>query len=95
MLDRLSLTAGPGVLTAVIGPSGSGKSTPSKVLVGISQPTTGVVKLDGRDLHVEYASLPQPGRHGAAGRRRAQGAHRRPTLTIAAKSGSAARHHQT
>jgi ABC-type multidrug transport system ATPase subunit/pSer/pThr/pTyr-binding forkhead associated (FHA) protein len=57
LLDRVTLTAAPGVLTAVIGPSGSGKSTLLKVLVGISQPTSGVVKFDGRDLYVGYASL--------------------------------------
>jgi ABC transport system ATP-binding/permease protein len=57
LLDRVSLTAGPGMLTAVIGPSGSGTSTLLKVLVGISQPTSGAVKFDGRDLYAEYASL--------------------------------------
>ena len=57
LLDRVSFTARPGTLTAVIGPSGSGKSTLADVLVGISQPTSGAVSFDGRDLHAEYASL--------------------------------------
>jgi ABC-type multidrug transport system ATPase subunit len=57
LLDRVSFTAGPGSLTAVIGPSGSGKSTLLKVLVGLWRPTGGAVSFDGRDLHAEYASL--------------------------------------
>jgi ABC-type multidrug transport system ATPase subunit len=57
LLDRVSLTARPGTLTAVIGPSGSGKSTLLNALVGASQPTSGTVSFDGRDLHAEYASL--------------------------------------
>lgn len=57
LLDRISLDARPGTLTAVIGPSGSGKSTLSRVMVGSAQTTTGSVLFDGRDLHAEYASL--------------------------------------
>lgn len=57
LLDRVSFTATPGTLTAVIGPSCCGKTTLLKVLVGISQPTSGAVSFDGRDLHAEYASL--------------------------------------
>lgn len=57
LLDRISLTARPGALTAVIGPSGSGKSALLKVVVGAWRPTSGAVKFDGRDLHAEYESL--------------------------------------
>jgi ABC-type multidrug transport system ATPase subunit len=57
LLDRVSLTARPGALTAVIGPSGSGKSTLLKTMVGVWQPTSGTVRFDGRDLHAEYESL--------------------------------------
>jgi ABC-type multidrug transport system ATPase subunit len=56
-LDRISFSARPGSLTAVIGPSGSGKSTLSRVIVGGVRPTTGAVSFEGRDLHVGYASL--------------------------------------
>ncbi|WP_232078955.1 ABC transporter ATP-binding protein/permease [Mycobacterium florentinum] len=56
-LDRISFTARPGTLTAVIGPSGAGKSTLAKVITGAARPTSGVVALDGRDLHTaSYAS---------------------------------------
>jgi pSer/pThr/pTyr-binding forkhead associated (FHA) protein len=57
LLDRVSFTARPGTLTAVIGPSGSGKSTLLKVIVGSSRPTGGALSFDGRDLQAEYASL--------------------------------------
>jgi ABC-type multidrug transport system ATPase subunit len=57
LLDRVSLTARPAALTAVIGPSGSGKSTLLKMMVGVWQPTSGTVRFDGRDLHAEYESL--------------------------------------
>jgi ABC-type multidrug transport system ATPase subunit len=57
LLDRVSLTARPGVLTAVIGPAGSGTSTLLKVLAGVSRPTRGAVTFDGRDVHTEYESL--------------------------------------
>ena len=57
LLDRISLDARPGTLTAVIGPSGSGKSTLSRVIVGAARPTGGSVSFDGRNLHDAYAAL--------------------------------------
>ena len=57
LLEKISLIARPGTLTAVIGPSGSGKSTLSRVLVGSTLPSSGTVSFDGRDLHTAYASL--------------------------------------
>jgi ABC-type multidrug transport system ATPase subunit len=57
LLDRISLDARPGTLTAVIGPSGSGKSTLSRVIVGSALPSSGTVSFDDRDLHAGYASL--------------------------------------
>lgn len=57
LLDRVSLTVRPGGLTAVIGPSGSGKSALLKIVAGRRWPTSGAVKMDGRDLHAEYESL--------------------------------------
>jgi ABC transport system ATP-binding/permease protein len=50
-LDRISFTARPGTLTAVIGPSGAGKSTLARVIAGATRPTGGAVSVDGRDLH--------------------------------------------
>ena len=57
LLDRISVSAKPATLTAVIGPSGSGKSTLSKVIVGGARPNSGTVSFEGHSLHAEYASL--------------------------------------
>jgi len=57
LLDRISLTARPGTLTAVIGPSGSGKSTLAKAIIGVARPTSGTASFDGHDVHAENALL--------------------------------------
>ncbi|MDT7766594.1 MAG: transport system ATP-binding/permease protein [Mycobacterium sp.] len=57
LLDRVSFSAKPGTLTAVIGPSGSGKSTLLRAIVGATRPTNGAVSFEGHDLHAEYALL--------------------------------------
>ncbi|WP_437339794.1 FHA domain-containing protein [Mycobacterium asiaticum] len=57
LLDNISLTARPGMLTAVIGPSGAGKSTFAKLVAGYTHPTSGTVAFEGHNVHAEYASL--------------------------------------
>ena len=57
LLERVSFSAKPATLTAVIGPSGSGKSTLLNVIVGGTRPRDGAVSFDGHDIHAEYASL--------------------------------------
>jgi putative ABC transport system ATP-binding protein len=49
-LERVSLTAEPGTLTAVTGPSGSGKSSLLAVAATLMAPDSGRVLLGGRDL---------------------------------------------
>ena len=49
-LDRLSFTAAPGEVIAIVGPSGSGKSTVADLLVRLLDPDEGTIRLDGRDL---------------------------------------------
>src|SRR6056297_712513 len=51
LLKRISFTAEPGEVLAVIGPSGSGKSTLVRHLVGAMQPQSGAVRLEGTELH--------------------------------------------
>jgi NitT/TauT family transport system ATP-binding protein len=46
-LDRLSFTVAEGEVVALIGPSGCGKSTLLHILAGLSQPSSGVVRLRG------------------------------------------------
>ena len=50
-LDRVSLTVGKGEFVAVVGASGSGKSTLLHVLGGVEQPTSGSVKICGREIY--------------------------------------------
>ena len=50
ILDRASLSLGPGELVAVIGESGAGKSTLLKALAGVAQPTTGCVRVNDEPL---------------------------------------------
>ena len=57
LLDRISLAARPGTLTAVIGGSGAGKTTLSRLIAGYATPTSGSVTFEGHDIHTEYASL--------------------------------------
>ena len=57
LLDRISLTARPGTLTAIIGGSGAGKTTLSRLIAGYATPTSGSVTFEGHDIHTEYASL--------------------------------------
>ncbi|GFG97565.1 ATP-binding cassette domain-containing protein [Mycobacterium timonense] len=57
LLERISLTARPGTLTALIGGSGAGKTTLSRLIAGYATPTSGSVTFEGHDIHTEYASL--------------------------------------
>ncbi|MFJ9422747.1 ABC transporter ATP-binding protein [Streptomyces sp. NPDC101249] len=49
-LDDVSLTVAPGTFVAVTGPPGSGKSTLLHCAAGLDTPTSGTVRIGGREL---------------------------------------------
>jgi oligopeptide/dipeptide ABC transporter ATP-binding protein len=62
-LDRVSLTLGRGESVGIVGESGCGKSTLARTLVGLVEPTSGSIHLDGAEVDT---------RRSRAARRRVQ-----------------------
>ncbi|MEU1785199.1 ABC transporter ATP-binding protein [Streptomyces sparsogenes] len=51
LVDGIRLSAGSGTFVGLVGPNGSGKSTLLRSVYRALRPTSGVVRLDGEDLH--------------------------------------------
>jgi ATP-binding cassette subfamily C protein len=51
LLKNLNFALEPGDCLGLIGPSGAGKSSLARLLIGVSQPTSGAVRLDGAEMH--------------------------------------------
>ncbi len=51
VLDDISFVAEPGTVNALVGPSGSGKTTLVHLIPRFYDPTDGIVRIDGHDLH--------------------------------------------
>jgi iron complex transport system ATP-binding protein len=77
IVDGVTLALSPGETLGLLGPNGSGKSTLLRLLVGVLNPSAGVVTLDGRPL-------PRVGRRATARRIATveQDAHTRTELTV-------------
>jgi ABC-2 type transport system ATP-binding protein len=56
-VDAISFTARAGRVTGFLGPNGAGKSTSMRIMVGLTQPTSGTATIAGR----KYRDLPNPG----------------------------------
>ncbi len=54
VLDRVSISVGPGTRLGVVGPNGVGKSTLLRVLAGLVDPDGGTVERSPRSLRVGY-----------------------------------------
>lgn len=50
ILDNINLKLDINRFIAITGPNGSGKSTLGKIIMGIEQPTKGIVKFKGKDI---------------------------------------------
>ena len=57
LLDAVSLSISAGELVAIVGPSGAGKTTLLETIAGIVPATTGSVRFDGVDLHVNIGTF--------------------------------------
>lgn len=53
-LDGVSMTVNPGELVGIVGASGSGKSTMMNIIGTLAQPTSGDIRLEGRDIAQEH-----------------------------------------
>ncbi len=56
-LDNLSLSLRRGEIVALLGPNGAGKSTAVKLMLGLSSPTSGLVRVFGADPRDPAARL--------------------------------------
>jgi len=58
-LEAISSAIWPGETLGLVGESGSGKTTLARTLLGIVEPTTGVIELDGRTLAPHFTKRSQ------------------------------------
>ncbi len=51
VLDNLNLEFDDGELVCILGPSGCGKTTMVRIVAGFDRPSSGIVLIDGQELH--------------------------------------------
>ncbi len=60
-VDDLTFAVRPGVVTGFLGPNGAGKSTTMRMIVGLSEPTSGTVTVNGHAYREFTAPLHEVG----------------------------------
>jgi ABC-2 type transport system ATP-binding protein len=60
-VDGLTFTVQSGIVTGFLGPNGAGKSTTMRMIAGLDQPTTGQVRVNGRDYRGVSAPMAELG----------------------------------
>jgi ABC-2 type transport system ATP-binding protein len=60
-VSDLTFTVQPGVVTGFLGPNGAGKTTTMRMVLGLDQPTSGTVTVNGRPPREHTAPLAQFG----------------------------------
>jgi ABC-2 type transport system ATP-binding protein len=58
---NLSFTVPPGVVTGFLGPNGAGKSTTMRLIAGLDTPSSGSIKVNGRDYCRSRAPMAELG----------------------------------
>jgi len=53
-VEDVSFTIRPGEVLGYLGPNGAGKSTTVKILIGLIEPTSGQILLDGKDTKTDW-----------------------------------------
>jgi ABC-2 type transport system ATP-binding protein len=61
VVDDLTFTVQPGVVTGFLGPNGAGKSTTMRMILGLSRPCAGSVTVNGRRYAEHQAPLREVG----------------------------------
>ncbi len=56
-LKNINLEIKQGEIFALLGPNGAGKTTLISIICGIVNPTTGTIKVDGRDIAADYRAV--------------------------------------
>src|SRR5581483_692007 len=60
-VSDLTFTVQPGTVTGFLGPNGAGKSTTIRMILGLDEPTSGSVKVNGRPPRTHAAPLHEVG----------------------------------
>ena len=60
-VQDLSFVVRPGIVTGFLGPNGAGKSTTMRMIVGLDEPTSGTVTVNGKPYRDHRAPLREVG----------------------------------